>query len=39
MPRDDKLIAKKVDDDIKRYNTLKTAFSKVADSELRKNKI
>lgn len=34
VPRDDKMLVKKVDDDIKRYGTLKTAFCKVAESEL-----
>jgi hypothetical protein len=35
-PRDDKALGNKIETDIKRYNTMKTLFSKVAESELRK---
>lgn len=33
LPRDDKLVQKKIDDEIKRFNTLKSSFTKIAESE------
>lgn len=32
--RNDKLLSKKIDEEVKKYGVLKTAFTKIADSEL-----
>jgi hypothetical protein len=36
--RDDKLLSRKIEDEIKKYNVLKTAFGKISESELNLSK-
>jgi hypothetical protein len=39
LQRDDKLLNRKIEDEVKKYGVLKDSFTKIAESELGKNKL